>query len=58
MRRIRASFVIAASAGASIVALIVGPHQLGRFVETAIRPLRGKGGSADEHPPGRIHHNI
>ena len=51
-------FVTAAGAVAFISTLIVGPHQLSRFVETTLRPLHGKRGSVDEHPPGRIHYNI
>ena len=58
MRRIRASLVVAAGAGAAIVALIVGPHQLGRFVETAGGLLRRKRGPVDEHPSGGIYDNI
>jgi hypothetical protein len=58
MRRIATPFVIAAGAGASIITLIVGPHQLSRFVETTLRPLRRKRGPANEHPSGRIHYDI
>jgi hypothetical protein len=55
---IAAAFVAAAGAVAFIRTLIVGSHQLGRFVETALRPLSGKGGPLDEHPAGGVHHHV